>query len=128
MLHDVGEDHTNARRSSMATSTGGLTPIAPKLLIATPVAIVLPSGTPASVRRWMSTVTGPCSEQDRLNDPTPVSLPAAAIVNVCAILRPFGPPNEIEDWVWVPPCCSRADTRHVSVRVMLTGGLAASVT
>src|SRR5207249_639452 len=95
-VHAVGELMMNANFASIGMSIGDDTVIALKLLLKdTPVAIVLPSGRPARVNRWMSTVTGPWSEQVTFRRPMPVSVPAAPTVTVCATFRPPGPPNGI---------------------------------
>ena len=58
-VHAVGELMMNANRASIGRSTVGDTVIALKFAVADPDAIVVPSGSPASVSRWISTATGP---------------------------------------------------------------------
>ena len=96
-VHAVGELMMNANRASIGRSIAGDTVIALKLLLDdTPEAIVLPSGSPASVSRWISIVTGPPNPHEMFRRPMPVSVPAAPTVTVCAIL----PPAETAERDW----------------------------
>src|SRR5262245_41314215 len=112
---------TNANFASMGRSTGGDTLRAlihvPKFSDSVdgvvPVAIVVPSGSPPRVNRWMSMVTGPELLHVMLRKPMPVSVPCAPTVTVCAILRPAPNGMLVVGAAVEPPCCSFGETRHV---------------
>src|SRR5262249_23034344 len=104
-VHAVGELMMNANVAPMGKSIAGDTVIAAKLLLNdTPDAIVFPSGRPLSVRRWISTLTGPKLGHEMFRSPMPVSVPAAPTVTVCATRRPPRPPNGIAGCDWAPLC------------------------
>src|SRR3954468_22154069 len=121
MPHVVGELITNAIRASIGSSSAGVSEIVNRKFDAVPVAIVWPSGRPASVRRWTSTVTGPADGHEMPDRPKPTSDPCAPTVTTCASLRPPGPPKEIGGCSGPPVCCSRASTRSVSACVAVCG-------
>ena len=102
----VGELMMNANSRVDRQVDGGDTLIALKLLLnETPEAIVFAVGQTRQ-RQSLDLDRRPVRRirHEMFRRPTPVSVPAAPTVTVCATLRPPGPPNGIGGCVCESPC------------------------